>query len=235
MELLGGLARGRGSHSLITKPFVAGLIHPTTAIRQLLRTSTTRERRPRDLPLSPIAVDFRLQLRFAFLPPGAHLNMASCWLELIRHLVYDVDVNLRDLALLGSPLHVEFVRALLDWTKASLDAPPRLGGPEMEEPVSESDAGELISGLASDYYAYFGRVMQMQASVMNKKSSNVKRWSISEEEADLLNVAGARVLQITSGEADKEIHAMTTHVEADQSATSETEAQWRSMLQASPQ
>ena len=47
----------------------AGLIHPTSAIRQLLRTSTTRERRPRDLPLSPIAV--------------AHLTMASRWLELV--------------------------------------------------------------------------------------------------------------------------------------------------------
>ena len=46
---------------------MAGLIHPTSAIRQLLRTSTTRERRPRDLPLSPIAV--------------AHLTMASRWLE----------------------------------------------------------------------------------------------------------------------------------------------------------
>ncbi|CAK9103503.1 4 [Durusdinium trenchii] len=242
LELLGGIARGRGSHSLITKPFVSGhsgLIHPTSAIRNLLRTSTTRERRPRDLPLSPIAV--------------AHLTMASQWLELVRHLTYDVDVNLRDIILLSSPLHVEFVRALLDWTRASLEAPPRLGGPEVEEvvyfrnlllcidaffsfcytPVCESDATEGMLGLATDYYAYFGRVMQMQASVMYKKSSNAKRWSIAEEEADLLNIAGTRVLQITSGEdASKEIHAMSTHVEVEQKATSETEAQWRAMLQA---
>ena len=39
--------------------------------------------------------------------------------ELVRHLAYDVDVNLRDLILLASPLHVEFVRALLDWTRVS--------------------------------------------------------------------------------------------------------------------
>ena len=236
LELLGGLARGRGSHSLITKPFVAGLIHPTSAIRQLLRTSTTRERRPRDLPLSPIAV--------------AHLTMASRWLELVRHLAYDVDVNLRDVVLLASPLHVEFVRALLDWTRASLEAPARLGGPEVEEvlyfrnlilcidaffsfcytPVRESDTGEGMSGLANDYYAYFGRVMQMQASVMHKKSSNAKRWSIAEEEAELLNIAGSRVLQITSGEGGEEIHAMSLNAEVEQTATSETEAQWRAML-----
>ena len=36
----------------------------------------------------------------------------------MRHLAYDVDVNLRDVVLLASPLHVEFVRALLDWTRA---------------------------------------------------------------------------------------------------------------------
>ena len=42
LELLGGLARGRGSHSLITKPFVAGggwstLVHQNG---QGLRTET---------------------------------------------------------------------------------------------------------------------------------------------------------------------------------------------------
>ena len=36
----------------------------------------------------------------------------------MRHLAYDADVNLRDVVLLASPLHVEFVRALLDWTRA---------------------------------------------------------------------------------------------------------------------
>ena len=39
--------------------------------------------------------------------------------ELVRHLSYDVDVNLRDVPFLASPLHVEFIRALLDWTRAA--------------------------------------------------------------------------------------------------------------------
>ena len=56
--------------------------------------------------------------------------------ELVRHLTYDVDVNLRDIILLSSPLHVEFVRALLDWTRAA--------GWEKRRPTNEAEIGSMI-------------------------------------------------------------------------------------------
>eukprot|EP00931_Biecheleriopsis_adriatica_P072653 TRINITY_DN47081_c0_g1_i1.p1 TRINITY_DN47081_c0_g1~~TRINITY_DN47081_c0_g1_i1.p1 ORF type:complete len:2919 (+),score=455.88 TRINITY_DN47081_c0_g1_i1:1094-8758(+) len=241
LELLAGVASGRGAQALITKPFVSNLLHPTMVIRQLLRTSTTRERRPRDMVLSPVAV--------------AHLRMASRWLDLLCNVVYDVDVNLRDHALLSTPLHVEFVRALLPWTQASIDAPPLAGGPEEEEtqyfkallscidsffsfcfiPVCEYETGEAVKQLGPEYSAFFNKALRANKG-KEKKAVNVKRWGVVEAAGDLLAIVGNRVLQVASfdHQARSRMSTFTSGVlsRASEEVSSETEAQWRATLEA---
>eukprot|EP00928_Gymnodinium_smaydae_P063451 TRINITY_DN4700_c0_g8_i1.p1 TRINITY_DN4700_c0_g8~~TRINITY_DN4700_c0_g8_i1.p1 ORF type:complete len:2834 (-),score=475.17 TRINITY_DN4700_c0_g8_i1:232-8733(-) len=114
LELLVGLACGRGSQSLVNRPFVQSLFSAEAAITMLLS----------------VQVEDALHEEMAV----ALLHVRILCLELLELLLYDVSTRLVDARLLTSAEHVELFGCMLDWLRRIL----RLGSRDQSSSSSPS-------------------------------------------------------------------------------------------------
>lgn len=144
IELLARMSRGRGTKTLVIKPFVMSVFPIESMIRLIVRTGApalTQSRDGSEMPPPSVTILVYLKAR---------------WMQLVNILLYDVEKSLLDMDLLGSPLHVEYFSMMRDWMEQVL-APAmtktKFAMDRQSSKTSVEDGTPLMLGVEDEAYA----------------------------------------------------------------------------------